>query len=459
MDKTIKHTLLFVDDEESITKAIYRLFRRDGYHIITAAGGPEGLTLLKNVNNPVSLIISDQRMPGMNGAEFLEKSREIFPDAIRFLLTGYSDMDAVVDAVNKGEIHKYLTKPWNDEDLKLQVRQALSQYELVMENRRLTALTLKQNRELNELNKGLETKVRERTAEIIKKQQELESANEKLGKSFKEAVRLLASLADSMNPDLGKYMRHVAALSVEIAKDMGISGWELDTIELAGMIHDIGLLGYSEKFTMNIGNKMKKDDFEIFTQHPVIASLSLEPVEKLKDVAEIILYHHESFNGDGFPSGLSGENIPLGARILCPVSDYCKIVDMWPKDPNGLSKMARSMLGKEAGTIAITDGNKMLQTIAEKALLMGSHEKYDIQIVTLLMQKVRDAKSATRRSFWVKLEKLEEGMVLEDDLRLKEGKLLLTGGTVLNMSSIKAIQSIGLRGLIEEKLFISIKKS
>ena len=103
-------------------------------------------------------------MPEMTGTQFLEQAKKIFPDAIRFLLTGYSDMNAVIDAVNLGEIHRYLAKPWNDDDLLLLVRQALQQYELVEENRRLTDLTQEQNRKLNELNRGLEKKVEKRTS-------------------------------------------------------------------------------------------------------------------------------------------------------------------------------------------------------------------------------------------------------------------------------------------------------
>lgn len=144
-----KHTILFVDDEVSITKALQRLFRKEGYHILTASSGQEGLELLKKVEEPVSLIVSDQRMPHMTGLQFLEKAKGVFPDAIRFLLTGYSDMNAIVDAVNKGEIHRYLTKPWNDDDLLIQVRQSLEQFELAMENRRLRVLTYKQNKGLN----------------------------------------------------------------------------------------------------------------------------------------------------------------------------------------------------------------------------------------------------------------------------------------------------------------------
>ena len=177
-------------------------------------------------------------MPQMTGAQFLEKAKGIFPDAIRFLLTGYSDMDAIVDAVNKGEIHRYLTKPWNDDDLLLQVRQGLEQHELVLENRRLLVLTNKQNKELNELNKDLERKVEERTREIIEKNKELEESNIKLEKSFMDTIRLLASLIESLNPKLGRYMRHVAELAREVAEEYGLEKKDLDQIEMAGMIHD-----------------------------------------------------------------------------------------------------------------------------------------------------------------------------------------------------------------------------
>ena len=182
-----KHTILLVDDETAITKALKRLFRKGGYKILTAASGQEGLDILHTLKNgaedPASLIISDQRMPGMNGAAFLAKSKEIFPDAIRFLLTGYSNMDAIVDAVNKGEIHRYLTKPWNDDDILLQVRQAVKQLELQAENRRLTELTREQNIELKDLNNNLDKKVKQRTRETINKSRNILEINKKLEKN------------------------------------------------------------------------------------------------------------------------------------------------------------------------------------------------------------------------------------------------------------------------------------
>lgn len=116
-----QHAILLLDDEKSITSALQRLFHRENYRILTASSGQEAIALMKQQERPISLIISDQRMPGMNGSQFLEVARSLSPNTIRFLLTGYSDMEAIVDAVNKGEIHRYLTKPWNDRDLVLQV--------------------------------------------------------------------------------------------------------------------------------------------------------------------------------------------------------------------------------------------------------------------------------------------------------------------------------------------------
>ncbi len=150
-----EHTLLLVDDEKAITRALQRLFRKEGYHILTAESGPAGLEKLKQSAKPVSLIISDQRMPEMNGAQFLEQAKEICPQAVRYLLTGYSDMESVIQAVHKGEIQRYLTKPWNDDDLLLQVRLSLEHLELIEENHRLTELVEQQKQELSELKKSL----------------------------------------------------------------------------------------------------------------------------------------------------------------------------------------------------------------------------------------------------------------------------------------------------------------
>lgn len=119
----MKDSLLFVDDESGIINALIRLFRKEGYEMFIASSGEEALEVLRK--NNISLIISDYRMPGMNGVEFFSKAKEICPAAIRIMLTGYADLQATVDAINRGEVYRFIAKPWNDDELKMTVKEAL----------------------------------------------------------------------------------------------------------------------------------------------------------------------------------------------------------------------------------------------------------------------------------------------------------------------------------------------
>ena len=452
-----EHTILLVDDEKAITKALNRLFRKEGYRIMTAQSGPEGLEKLQQNDGPVSMIISDQRMPEMNGAAFLEKAKSIYPDAIRYLLTGYSDLEAVVDAVNRGEIHRYLTKPWNDEDLVLQVKQSLEHFELTSENRRLTALTIDQNKKLNELNKGLEQKVQERTKEVFDKNKALEEVNRMLEASFMDSIRLLVSLVEILNPKLGRQMRQVAQLARQVAEVFELEIAELDKIEMAGMIHDIGLLGFPEELMHKEIHQMSDEEGRLYSDHPTIASILLENVEKLSDVGEIVLYHHEYFNGSGFPNGLRGDQIPLGSRIILAASDYCQILSTWPRDLRKLIAYTRRHFDAEiwkSFTVS-DDPDTIIEEAAEKKLLMECNQKYDVEVVSALIKKIRENKKIDP-TFVVELNKVKAGMVLREDLKLNDGRLLLTKGTKLKATSIESIISIGERGLIPNTLTVSV---
>ena len=157
-------TLLFVDDEPGILSSLRRLFRPHGYRILIAESGAAGLAELEKT--PVDLVISDMRMPEMDGAAFLKAVRLRWPDTLRILLTGYADVTSTVAAINDGEIYRYISKPWDDNEIINTVREALDRQQLVLENARLTALTQVQNDELKGLNASLEHKVTELTAEL-----------------------------------------------------------------------------------------------------------------------------------------------------------------------------------------------------------------------------------------------------------------------------------------------------
>src|SRR5574343_213500 len=142
-------TLLLVDDEENILAALMRVLRREGYRILTANGGEAGLKLL--AENPVDVIVSDQRMPGMTGVEFLRQAKLIYPDSVRIVLSGYTELQSITDAINEGAIYKFLTKPWDDSMIRANIAEAFRHKELGDDNRRLAGELARANAELQGL--------------------------------------------------------------------------------------------------------------------------------------------------------------------------------------------------------------------------------------------------------------------------------------------------------------------
>jgi response regulator RpfG family c-di-GMP phosphodiesterase len=175
-----ERSLLLVDDEENILSALTRLLRREGYNIFRANSGASGLDLLQQ--NDVAVIISDQRMPEMTGVEFLSKVKEIRPDSVRIVLSGYTDLNVVTDAINRGAVYKFFTKPWDDELLRKNVREAFQYYELRVENERLTMELQSANQRLKAINKDLEYQVFEEQGESLRNRQVLETAQEILSR-------------------------------------------------------------------------------------------------------------------------------------------------------------------------------------------------------------------------------------------------------------------------------------
>jgi FixJ family two-component response regulator len=174
----MERTLLLVDDEENITAALVRLLRRDGYRILRASSGEAGLELL--AQNEVGVIISDQRMPGMTGVEFLGKVRELYPDTVRVVLSGYTELNTVTDAINRGAVYKFLTKPWEDELLRANVEEAFQRYEMKIENVRLARELEDANEELMRINHELELRVEEKTREVMRNLEILQVSQEVL---------------------------------------------------------------------------------------------------------------------------------------------------------------------------------------------------------------------------------------------------------------------------------------
>ncbi|MBN1547204.1 MAG: response regulator [Syntrophaceae bacterium] len=160
-----RHSILCVDDEENILSSLERVFlEEEDYEIITANSGEKGLAILNE--RKIDLIISDQRMPGMSGTEFLKQARSLHPDTIRIVLSGYADFDTVTAAINEGEIYRLIQKPWQEYELLSVVKDSLEKYDLMRENKKLQKEISKQNEELKTLNHQLEERVKDRTRKL-----------------------------------------------------------------------------------------------------------------------------------------------------------------------------------------------------------------------------------------------------------------------------------------------------
>jgi two-component system probable response regulator PhcQ len=177
--------ILIVDDEENILNSLKRLLRREPYEILTAMNGEEGLKILDD--HLVDLIVSDLKMPGMNGIEFLTKAKEKNPVPLRIMLTGHADLKSVLDAVDQGEVYRFLLKPWDDEELKMTIRQALDYYYLWKENRTLVSTVKKQSQILQELERehpGISQVKKDEDGSVVLTEEGLTQAVEDLIKKY-----------------------------------------------------------------------------------------------------------------------------------------------------------------------------------------------------------------------------------------------------------------------------------
>ncbi|MEN6638398.1 MAG: HD domain-containing phosphohydrolase [Smithella sp.] len=310
-----RHSILLIDDEEAILDIMTMTLADEGYDLHTAGSAEEGLKILKASPPSFSLIISDQLMPGMTGVQFFAKARDICPDAMRVLLTGYTDTDAIIDAINSGGIHLYLTKPWRKDELLHTIRQMLTKAELVIENRRLDELVKKQNAELLELNKNLEEKVRLKTQHLDQRAGELRASYERIRLILEGTVLAMSKIVESRDPYTAGHEQQVAKIACIIAKKLPLPDDQVEAIRVAGLLHDIGKIAVPSEILTKPG-RLSRLEMEMVKTHCQNAYDILKTIEFPYPIAQIILQHHERMDGSGYPQGLKGDDILLESRII-----------------------------------------------------------------------------------------------------------------------------------------------
>ena len=444
--------VLIVDDEPGILKALGRVFRGENFQVVSAGNGEEALNYLKARDRVISLIISDQKMPGMNGWVFLEKARTIVPDAIRFLLTGYSEMDSVIQAVNKGQIHKYLTKPWNDDELILQVREAQKQFELGMENKRLQALTSMQNKQLRKLNDNLEEQVQKKVREIWKKNEELSRLNKEIETSFFNVVRSFGSLLHAQVPVLAGHGRRVSNHARGVGRLLGVSEKTMINIEMAALLHDVGQRSADAPFGAPVSS-LSKADFAAYLRHPEEGQTMVRIIEQLDAAGLMIRSHHEQFDGLGFPDGLAGNDIPLGGRIISVCDAYDRIVHLEHEN----SEVVAEFKSRNKSTASMKR-DFVVRMAAKEHLKANSGAKFDPEIVEAFLEVLKNLSEAPSRELVVNIKSVRPGMILSRPLYSARGQYLLPDDTVLTSRHISKLRIIAGHGGLGKLLVLNPEK-
>ena len=406
--------LLLVDDEPSVLSALRRLFRPHGYQVLQATSGADALALLSE--QPVDLVISDMRMPAMDGASLLEAVRLRQPDTVRILLTGYADIGSTVAAINRGEIHRYIAKPWDDQDMLLVVREALKRRDLERQNVQLQALTQRQNDELRDLNQTLEIRVLDRTSALVQINCLLEEANEEVRSQFTMAVTVFSGLIEMRQDGIAGHARRVGELAHRVAVQLKRSEREQQDIRLAALLHDIGTIGFADAMLGKPVSSYRPDEQLRYRRHPLDGQAALMALDKLHGVALIVRQHHERADGRGFPDGLSGDEICLGARIVAAASDYDDLIH---------GNLAEHSCGPEQ---------------ARQALRGGRDSHYDPVVVAALIEVLDQMAAEAVADVEVAVADLQPQMVLSTDLLTSRGAILLPKGYVFQARVIQQVK-------------------
>jgi len=303
-----QHAVLFVDDEVNILRALQRLLRSEQVTVRTASRAAEALEIL--AEHPVQVVVSDQRMPDASGVDLLATVRDRHPDVVRLMLTGYTEMNIAVDAINRGQVYRLITKPWNDDELRATLRQAFDHWDLKRELERLNHLTHQQNAELQDLNRNLEALVEKRTQQLAEKNEELRDA-------YIQTIRALAEAVDAKDSYTRGHSERVGVYASKIARELGFPTSLIERVYIAGLLHDVGKIGVRDA-VITKPDRLTREEYEEIKRHPEIGARILEPVRFLADVVPCVRHHHEWFDGSvgGYPDRLKGDQIPIASRVI-----------------------------------------------------------------------------------------------------------------------------------------------
>lgn len=319
-----KKRILIVDDESCVRELLVHFLNNKGYDCIQAENAQCALNILHQKNIPI--IISDIRMPGLDGIGFLQEVKQKEPFTEVIMATALTETSTAVEAMRQGA-YDYVVKPFDLKTVETSVRRAFERRQLLIENK--------------EYHDRLEEKVQEKTSELVEK-------NTQLRLLFLNTIQSLVQTLEAKDKYTEGHSRRVAEMSSLMAKRLRFSDEDVEKLRLAGILHDIGKIGVREACLNKPGTLTEAESEEI-KQHPLISERILTPIEELQEILADIRHHHERFDGNGYPHGLRGVDIPLGARILAVADSYDAMTSDRPYRPALTADKALDELEVNAG--------------------------------------------------------------------------------------------------------------
>jgi len=407
-----------VDDEPFVLSALKETLEREQYHVVAISSPIKALAIL--AEREFAVIISDQRMPEMMGLDFLIESKRLRPNSSRILITAVLSLPTLVDSINKGEIFRFIAKPWLREELTATVRNAAHRYELIVHNNALQAESLRLNEELKTANTALEAKVHD----LEQQRQQLDIVNRELATSYEHSLELCRRILTTFDPVLGGQAKTLVEICSRMAETDHFTDQERHVLRSAPLLCDLGLIGIPRELFRAFRShpdRLTERERSMLSDHPVYSQTLATFVDSRPALGETIRAHHERFDGRGYPDGLAGKNIPWTARCLAVAVDFVE---------SGLPKQA-----------------------ALDAILAGSGQAYDPEAVRLFL-KVTQLARLPRQVREIMLEELEPGMVLASGIYSPHGLLLIGEGQELGSATIAKIRSHNQVTPIQQRLLV-----
>lgn len=319
--------VLYVDDEPAMCRAFARMFAHDGSIEIATTNSPQDAIALF-ARESFDVIVSDLRMPGVDGIQLLSSARRTRPGARRLLVSGFADLETALQAINNVGVDRLLTKPWDTDELVAAVREAGTLATLARDKARVTEELRRKAAELEALNRELDHLVEERTNDLLDG---------------------LVCALDARDSETQWHSRRVGRYARRLAVQLGENGRGLDDIERGAMLHDIGKIGVRDAVLRKPG-PLDGEEWTEMRRHPVLGYEMLRGISFLDKARLIPLHHQEHWDGGGYPAGLCGEEICLGARVFAVVDAYDAITSNRPYRSARSYEIAREEIVRCAGT-------------------------------------------------------------------------------------------------------------